>query len=220
MDRPQGGRLRRLPFFVSRAFSLLPEPNPRSRPERTGARAVTLSLSVLPLLRRSPFVSVDALQQKVTELAEPICAAHGVELVEVRLLRGKGGVTFRIILDRERPASDPTPGSGVTLEDCTGVSRDLSTALDLHEDDMPERYQLEVSSPGLERPLTKPKDFERFAGREIQVKTHEKVASRRSFRGQLLGVEGGAALIDQDGAPIRIPFDAIARATLVHRYQG
>ena len=161
---------------------------------------------------------MSAAQKKVVELAEPICAAHGVELVEVRALRGRGGTTFQVVIDRERPSSDPTPGSGVLLEHCTAVSRDLSTALDLVEEDMPNRYQLEVSSPGLERPLTKPKDFERFAGREVQVKTHEKVDSRRKFRGQLLGVEGEAALIEQDGDTIRIPFEAIARATLVHRF--
>ncbi len=163
---------------------------------------------------------MSAVQKKVTELAEPICAAHGVELVEVRALRGKGrsGTTFQVVIDRERPASDPTPGSGVMLEHCTAVSRDLSTALDLHEDEMPNKYNLEVSSPGLERPLTKPEHFVRFAGREVQLKTHQPVGSRRKFKGQLLGVEGEAALVEQDGKPIKIPFEAIARATLVHRF--
>jgi len=162
---------------------------------------------------------MSAVQKKVTELAEPICAAHGVELVEVRAVRGgRGGTTFQVVIDRERPVSDPTPGSGVMLEHCTAVSRDLSTALDLHEDEMPNKYYLEVSSPGLERPLTKPEHFERFAGREVKLKTHQKVGTRRKFRGELLGVEGDAALLEQDGESIRIPFDAIARATLVYRF--
>ncbi|MAQ15550.1 MAG: ribosome maturation factor RimP [Sandaracinus sp.] len=161
---------------------------------------------------------MSAVQKKVTELAEPICAMHDVELVEVRVVRGRGGTTFQIVIDRDRPESDPTPGSGVGLEHCTAVSRDLGTALDMHEDEMPNRYNLEVSSPGLERPLTKPEHFERFSGREVQIKTHEKVGSRRKFSGQLLGVEGDAALVEQDGEPIRIPFEAIARATLVHRF--
>lgn len=159
------------------------------------------------------------LEQEVGRLADPICAAHGVDLVEVRALPGKGATTLRITIDRARPASDPTPGSGVTLEDCTAVSRDLSTALDVHEDLVGNLdYRLEVSSPGLERPLVKLKDFEKFAGAEVKVKTYGPVESRKAFTGRLIGVEGDAVQVETDGKTFRIPHDAIARAHLVHKF--
>ncbi|MEM9068879.1 MAG: ribosome maturation factor RimP [Myxococcota bacterium] len=157
-------------------------------------------------------------QQQITELAEPVCLAHGVELVEVRQIRGRGGWTLRIIIDR--PRHDGKPGSDITLEDCTNVSRDLSTSLDVHEDVMPGTFNLEVSSPGPDRPLTKLTDFERFAGSEVRVRTREPIvgwddSGRRTFQGEILGLEGTSVLIQLDGSTVPIPHEAIERATLV-----
>jgi ribosome maturation factor RimP len=170
-------------------------------------------------------------QRLLEELAEPVCASYGVELVEIRQTQGRGGWTLQVVIDR--PRSDGKPGSDVTLEDCTGVSRDLSTALDVHEDLLPGAYHLEVSSPGIERPLVKLADFERFAGREIALKTFGPIAPtpvgptdaspsakpKRSFQGTLKGVvEGALVELDENGVVVRIPHGEIARANLVHRF--
>src|SRR5689334_12618316 len=101
-------------------------------------------------------------KSRLEALAAPVCAAHGVELVDIRFNREPGGAVLRVFIDRERP--EGTAG-GVSLEDCQGVSRDLSTALDVDEDLIAGAYRLEVSSPGVERPLVKARDFERYAGR-------------------------------------------------------
>ena len=159
-------------------------------------------------------------QEEIERLAEPVCAAHGVELVEVRQVRGKKGWTLQVTIDRERV--DGKPGSGVTLEDCTAVSRDLSTALDVHEDLIPGAYNLEVGSPGPERPLVKLNDFIRFSGHEIRVRTREPLsfgeATRRNFQGPLLGVSGDDIRLDLEGTELLIPHQAIERAHLVPRF--
>jgi len=154
------------------------------------------------------------------KLAEPVCAAHGVELVQLRILTMRGDSVVRLIIDRERPGQHPAgpDGSGVSLDDCTAVSRDLSTALDVHEDLIPGSYRLEVSSPGLERPLVKLTDYERFEGREAKVQCKTPIDGRRKFQGTIAGVDEGRVKIDQDGTTVTIPFDDIDRANLVYRF--
>jgi ribosome maturation factor RimP len=91
--------------------------------------------------------------------------------------------------------------------------------LDVHEDVLPSgAYRLEVSSPGLERPLVKLADFERFSGREIKLRTKTAIEGRRRFRGRLLGVVDRAVELDQDGIVLLIPHDEIAHANLVYRF--
>lgn len=160
----------------------------------------------------------DTIQAELLRLAEPVCRAHGVELVDVRWLRRPGGSVVRIIIDRERVDGGDVPGSGVSLADCTNVSRDLSSILDMHEDLIPGSYDLEVSSPGVERPLVKLRDFERFAGREVKLETKIPVGDRRRYQGRLLGVEDGAVRLEQDGAVVSIPFDTVNKAHLVVRF--
>jgi ribosome maturation factor RimP len=124
-----------------------------------------------------------------------------------------------VIIDRDAPGVDI--GSGVSLEDCTAVSRDVSTALDVHEDLMPTgAYRLEVSSPGLERPLVKLRDFERFSGREVKVRTRTAIDRQRRFRGTLLGVVQEEVELEQEGRVIRIPHEDIAQAHLVYRFSN
>ncbi|MCZ7683099.1 MAG: ribosome maturation factor RimP [Sandaracinaceae bacterium] len=126
---------------------------------------------------------------RIESVVEPVCRAHGVELVQVALVTEHGQAVLRIVIDR--PGSERGPGAGVSLADCQAVSRDLGPALDVH-DVVPGAYRLEVSSPGLDRPLVKLRDFERFAGREVKVQTRAPIpdgrgGERRNFRGQLLG---------------------------------
>jgi ribosome maturation factor RimP len=157
------------------------------------------------------------LERSLEELIDPICRAHGVELVDVRHLREPDGAVIRVIIDREVPG--PEVGSGVSLDDCTAVSRDVSTALDVHEEILPSgAYRLEVSSPGLERPLVKLSDFERFSGREVKVRTRTAIDRQRRFRGTLVGVVDESIQLDQDGKVLLIPHGDIAQAKLVYRF--
>jgi len=151
------------------------------------------------------------------ELIDPICRAHGVDLVDVRYQPERGGAVIRVIIDRDLLGQED--GSGVSLDDCTRVSRDISTTLDLHEDVLPlGAYRLEVSSPGLERPLVKLADFERFRGREIKLRTRTAIERQRRFHGRLLGVVDRAIELDQKGTILLIPHDDIAQAHLVYRF--
>lgn len=161
--------------------------------------------------------ATEQLGKTLAELIDPICRAHGVELVEVRYQRERGGAVIRVIIDRNQPGQED--GSGVSLDDCSGVSRDISTALDVHEDVLPlGAYRLEVSSPGLERPLVKLADFARFSGREIKLRTKTAIERQRRFHGRLLGVVDQAIELDQDGTVLLIPHEDIAQANLVYRF--
>lgn len=158
--------------------------------------------------------------ERLRTLAEPVCLAHGVDLVDVRLVTAGGRRVLRVLIDRDPPPGQPTevPGSGVTLADCTAVSRDLGAALDLHEDLVSGRYDLEVGSPGVERPLVRREDFDRFRGREARVATARPLDGRRKFQGVLRGVEEESVLLEQDGAEVRLPLGDITKANLVHRF--
>ncbi|MGB8224060.1 MAG: ribosome maturation factor RimP [Polyangiales bacterium] len=163
--------------------------------------------------------ATEHLVHSLEQLIDPICRAHGVELVDVRYLREPKGAVIRVIIDREVAGVDV--GSGVSLEDCTAVSRDVSTALDVHDEFLPSSgYRLEVSSPGLERPLVKLRDFERFSGREVKVRTQTPIERQRRFRGKLLRVVGQSIELDQDGKVLLIPHAEIAQANLVYRFSN
>src|SRR5689334_12769405 len=119
--------------------------------------------------------------ERIREIAGRVAASEGIELVDVELHgRGRGSVV-RIYLDK--------PG-GITLEDCQMVSRQVGTILDV-EDVIAARYTLEVSSPGLDRRLTKPDDFQRFAGQQVKLLLRDTVGSRRPLQGRLRGLEEG-----------------------------
>jgi ribosome maturation factor RimP len=169
--------------------------------------------------RRKLTQAQQQLEHALEQLIDPICRAHAVDLVDVRYLREPGGAVIRVIIDREVPGVDV--GSGVSLEDCTLVSRDVSTALDVHEEILPSGgFRLEVSSPGLERPLVKLSDFERFSGREIKVRTRTAIDRQRRFRGKLLGVVDHSIELDHDGKILQIPHEDIAQANLVYRFSN
>jgi ribosome maturation factor RimP len=124
---------------------------------------------------------------KIHEIAGRVAQTHGVELVEAELKGGGKARTLRVTIDK--PA-------GVTHEDCANVSRELSTILDV-EDAVPGgAYTLEVSSPGLDRELLKPRDFERFAGSRVKLMTREPVNGNRHFEGRLESFNGERLVLE------------------------
>ncbi len=140
--------------------------------------------------------------------------ALGFELVDIRWGGSKRRPALRVRIDR----SGSTPGNGVTVDDCAQVSRALEPWLDERED-LPERYVLEVSSPGVDRPLLRDRDYQRFRGERVAVKGHDILAGRaRRLEGELLGLDEGAAAVKlrlPDGDEVSIPRDEIAGANLV-----
>jgi ribosome maturation factor RimP len=155
--------------------------------------------------------------ERLEALVAPVCAAEGVELVDVRFQLEHDGAVLRVLI--ELPGQESLPkGVGVSLENCSRVSRALSQLLDA-EEEIPGQYRLEVSSPGVERPLVKPLDFERYTGREAQVATKAAIDSRKTFTGMLTGLRDGQVLLrDSKGEEIALPFDEIAKAHLVFRF--
>lgn len=143
--------------------------------------------------------------QRVSTLAQPVADRLGLELVDVEL-EGQGSRTvLRILVDRE---------GGVSVEDCARMSEILSRQLDL-EDPFAHRYTLEVASPGLDRPLRRAADFDRFAGRLVEVTTLSEVEGQRHFAGRLRGIVAGRVVVELDrGQQAHIPLGEIARARL------
>jgi ribosome maturation factor RimP len=130
----------------------------------------------------------------------------GYELVRVQI-SGTQRHTLQIMAERQ-------DGENMTVEDCATISRELSALFDV-EDPISGSYTLEVSSPGLDRPLTRLKDFERFAGLEARVELHRPIDGRRRFRGRLGGLQGDMVRIDVDGEVVDLPFADIQRAKLI-----
>lgn len=164
-------------------------------------------------------------QSEITErlesLSNSVCTELGLDVVDVRFNPGRDEAVVKLIIDRDGPAEkgEAGVGSGVNLEDCTAVSRAISEILDGDESDLiSQAYRLEVSSPGLDRPLVKLRDFERFAGKEVKVRTSVPVHARRRFSGQLLGVVEAAVRIEQEGETMEIPHEAISEAHIVYRF--
>ena len=145
----------------------------------------------------------------VRELAEPLVEAEGMELVDVEYLQERGRWLLRLTIDK--------PG-GITLDDCQTISRQVERVLDV-EDPIDVPYSLEVSSPGIERPLKKEADFERFAGRLAEVRTARAIGEppRRNYKGRLLGIdEVRTVRIEVEGKVYELPFDEVAKAKLVY----
>ena len=143
------------------------------------------------------------------DLLEPGITAMGYELVGVEFQTGgKGGGLLRVYIDKE---------AGISAEDCQKVSYQVSGVLDV-EDPIPGHYTLEISSPGLDRMLFRKQDFERFAGRQIKLRTAYPVEGQRKFKGQLIGLQGEDVIFRQDDMEISLPFDQIEQARLVPEY--
>jgi ribosome maturation factor RimP len=156
-------------------------------------------------------------------LIEPPIEGAGLELVELQWNREAEGWVMRVFIDR--PAGPKVPGTSeedgsvfeplfVSHEDCEQVSRDLSATLDV-ADCIHHAYRLEVSSPGIDRPLRRERDFARFAGQEAKIRTTDPVDGRRNFSGVLAGASEGRVQIDCEGRSYQLPLDIIVRANLV-----
>ncbi len=156
--------------------------------------------------------------EELWSLTEPAVRDAGLELVELEWNREAEGWVLRVYVDLP-PRSDGTAAASVSFDECERVSRDLSAALDV-ADVIPHAYRLEVSSPGIDRPLRRLVDFQRFAGHEVKVRTTDPVDGRRNFSGTLRGADGGVVLLDCDGREYRLPVDAIARAHLVPDWEA
>lgn len=153
---------------------------------------------------------------RLRALVESGVNALGFDLVDVELVGGRSHQTLRVYIDSR---------GGITVDDCADVSRHVSAILDV-EDPLPGSYTLEVSSPGLDRPLVTRADFERYAGETIKLRTHEPVAGRRNFTGRLLGMTGDNVSIEVGPLPggvmdrVDLALDAIDRARLVPKVSG
>ncbi len=152
------------------------------------------------------------LAELIRPIAERVAAAHGLEVWDIQNRREASGQVIRVFIDRPGPAA--TPEESVSVEDCEQVNRELGTMLDV-EDLLPFAYVLEVSSPGLDRPLRGPTDYQRFEGRWAKVVVREAVDNQKAFEGRLRGVEGDAVLLEGARGRIhRLPFPLITRGRL------
>jgi ribosome maturation factor RimP len=151
---------------------------------------------------------------RVRALADRVAATYGLDIFGVQFRREAGGMVVRVQIDRPGPAA--TAEESVSVEDCARVSRDLSATLDV-EDVVPSAYTLEVSSPGLDRPLRHADDYRRFAGRRAKLVMREAVDGQTFFRGRLGGVDDSLAAVvieADDGRQHRVPIGVITRANL------
>jgi ribosome maturation factor RimP len=161
--------------------------------------------------------------EKVLEIAERVADPEGIEIVDVQLLGAGRGRLLRIFIDRPQgPSTEASPDRplGVSHADCEFISQQLGTILDIDDVIPGDSYTLEVSSPGLERKLSKAKDFERFVGQKAKVVLREPVENQRSWVGTLAGISEGivamevAALKPSAGRVIHFPLDQIQKANL------
>ena len=157
---------------------------------------------------------MDKTARQVLALAEPLMEAlvtgEGCELVDMTYQREPQGWVLRVYIDR--------PG-GVTIADCQSISRQAGDMLE-GKDVIRHAYNLEVSSPGLNRPLRKSADFERFAGQRVRIKMGPDVQGRRNFLGKLTGCTDGLVHLDVDGVSVQLPLDSISRAHIEYEFSS
>ena len=141
---------------------------------------------------------------RVYALADPMLSNEGMELVDIEYRRESKGWVLRLYIDKT---------GGVTLDDCTRMSQEVGRSLDV-EDFISDPYTLEVSSPGLTRPLRKEKDFMKYRNQMIKVKTIAPIENRRQFKGKLLDISEGRIEMKTDDGMIQIPLSNVAKANL------
>jgi ribosome maturation factor RimP len=147
---------------------------------------------------------------KLTILLQPLVEDLGYEFVGLERSSNPKNPVLVVYID--------TP-DGIAVEDCERVSREVAALLDV-EDPIPGQYRLEVSSPGLDRPLFTLKHFEQFTGEVAQISLYAPQDGRRKFKGEILGTDVGQVKIDQDGVEVTLPLDNIAKARLVPDYDS
>lgn len=159
----------------------------------------------------------DSLVQAIERAILPVLARDSYDVVLIEYVpRAK---ILRLYIDRQAPDAG-THDSGISLDDCQRVSRIVSDVMDAEglSDGIDGRFTLEVSSPGLDRPLVKPKDFKRFVGRKVQLTTRDMVDGRRKFSGALTSADDSGVHLDVDGSPKALAYDVIERARLVPEF--
>ena len=150
--------------------------------------------------------------EQIRAIAERVARSHGLEIWDIVSRRETTGQVVRVFIDRPGPAA--TAEDSVSIEDCEQVSREIGTILDV-EDPLPFAYTLEVSSPGLDRPLRGEQDYRRFAGRLAKIVVSEAVDNQTAFEGRLRGVEDRTVLLEgPKGRMHRLPLQLITRARL------
>ena len=150
-------------------------------------------------------IAKSAIEKKLLELINPIITDMGFEVVRLRLISGKE-ITLQIMATR--------PNGFINVDECAELSTGISALLDV-EDPIIDAYSLEVSSPGIDRPLTRIKDFEEFEGYEARLETVELIDGRKRFKGTLAGINGSEILINVDEGTIGLEFEWLAEAKLV-----
>ena len=140
----------------------------------------------------------------VRQVVEPILESQGFELVDLEYQRESQGWVLRIYLDRE---------GGISLDDCAGMSHEVGAVLEV-KDLIPSAYILEVSSPGLTRPLKKPEDFNKFRNQMVKIKLYEPLDGRKNFKGTLMGLEGDRVRVEVEQRVYELPLQRIAKANL------
>lgn len=146
--------------------------------------------------------------ENIQRIVDQVVSAMGYELVGVEFNATQRNGILRVYIDTEQ---------GITLDDCQAVSHQLSGVLDV-EDPIKGNYSLEISSPGLDRPIFKAKDFDRFAGQRVKIKLSTPQAGRRNFSGQLQGMRDEDVVLLEDGNEIHLPFNRIDTARLVPEF--
>jgi ribosome maturation factor RimP len=145
------------------------------------------------------------MDRRLAEIITPVIEDMGYELVRVRLMSGKTS-TLQVMADK--------PEGGIEVDDCAKISTALGAVLDV-EDPIVDEYALEVSSPGIDRPLTRLKDFANFEGYEAKIETDDMIDGRRRFKGELAGVEGNEVLINIEEGTVGLQFEWLSDAKLV-----
>ena len=156
--------------------------------------------------RQQTKVSETEIRDRVWQLAEPMCDGEGLELVQVEYRRETGGRILRVYIDKT---------GGVQLDECAVVSCQLGDLLDVYLDGIGP-YNLEVSSPGSDRPLGRASDFERFKGCEAKIRTHRLLDGQKNFTGTLMGMSQELVRLKMDNKVIAIPFAEIQKARLIN----
>lgn len=177
-------------------------------------------------------MSRNPLQQRLIQIVEPVVEGAGFELVDLRFLLEQGGWVLRVQVDLPLPALSArsevadlsqVPSDRVDLQDCENLSRELSAVLDV-EDPIPQAYQLEVSSPGIDRPLRKAADFSYFTGSEAKIQLaiplQTQTGERRNFKGILRGVIDDKVEIECDGQKFQLPLADVDNAKLVPDWEA
>ena len=150
--------------------------------------------------------------------AERVARTHGLDVFDVQLRREPIGMVLRVVIDRPDPGRVEAPEEAVGIDECQRVSQDLSALLDVEDEfgqqELGDRYTLEVSSPGADRPLRREADYRRFSGRLAKIVTSEPIERQSAFAGRIAGLDAGVVVLEEGKKTHRVPLDKIKRAHL------